>query len=177
MARAAAEHIPGNCWPVCQAGVVPTGLRLPAALPTFSVKTWFEGLPDNIRKPTINGFAAIMAGSAAVFVATPMEAIKVGIQTWPGSTLSGVVQRIVKRKGPLSFWTGVDAMFFANVPYSIIFYGCYQPARSAVNHLIARSRGVQSTGDEQGLGQMIAAGISEMAGMAVFIQSAKNCLM
>ena len=169
MARAAAEHTPGSPWPACQAGVVPTSLRLPAVLPTFGVKNWFEGLPEDKRKPTINGFAAIVAGSTAVLVATPIEAIKVGIQTWPGSTLSGVVQRIVKKGGPLGFFTGLDAMLFASVPHSIVFYSCYQPIRSAVNHLIARARGVKCTGDEQGLGPMIAAGISDMAGMAVYM--------
>ena len=75
--------------------------------PKFSLNELFEGLPDRIRKPVINSFAAVVAGSAAVLVATPIESIKVGIQTWPGSTLPSVLQRIVKTRGALGFFTGI----------------------------------------------------------------------
>ena len=44
------------------------------------LRTLFQRLPENLRKPAINGFAATCAGISAVLVATPIEAVKVGIQ-------------------------------------------------------------------------------------------------
>ena len=88
----------------------PTTFKSAGTWPTlqgFSLHALFEGLPERIRKPVINSFAAVVAGSAAVFVATPIESIKVGIQTWPGSTLPIVVQKIVKRRGVIGFFTGI----------------------------------------------------------------------
>ena len=77
-------------------------------------------------------FAAACAGTAAAVAATPIETIKVALQTWPGSTLRSVVPRIAAR-GTRGFFTGLDAMLIANVPYSLVFYGCYQPIRDGVN--------------------------------------------
>lgn len=131
-----------------------------------SLRRFFDSLPEGARTPTVNCVAAALAGTAAVLAATPIERMKVGLQTWPGSTLSGVVKRIVQTKGPPGFFTGLDAMLLANVPYSIVFYGCYQPVRNMVNHKLW---GAAGSGDEQGMGPMCAAGVANMVGTAFFM--------
>ena len=103
--------------------------------PKFSLNELFEGLPDRIRKPAINSFAAVVAGSAAVLVATPIESIKVGIQTWPGSTLPSVLQRIVKTRGALGFFTGIHMLHrisFCRTLYAVL--QCSQSHESARRH-------------------------------------------
>ena len=131
----------------------------------IDVKEFFDSLPEGARTPTVNCVAAGLAGTAAVLAATPIERMKVGLQTWPGSTLSGVVSRIV-RLGPPGFFTGLDAMLLANVPYSIVFYGCYQPVRNMVNE---KSWGAAGSGDEQGMGPMCAAGVANIVGTTFFM--------
>ena len=42
------------------------------------IETRFPG----VRETLINAWAALLAGLAAYTVATPIEAIKVGLQTW-----------------------------------------------------------------------------------------------
>ena len=145
---------------------------------TAGLKEFFHCLPEHVRKPAVNGFAAACAGTAAVVVATPIETIKVALQTWPGSTLRSVVPRIAAR-GTRGFFTGLDAMLIANVPYSLVFYGCYQPIRDGVNRLVARSRGQSALDARQGgaapatehsaAGQFVAGGLSDMIGMTIFI--------
>ncbi|EKX47094.1 hypothetical protein GUITHDRAFT_137702 [Guillardia theta CCMP2712] len=125
------------------------------------VKHMFDFIPDGLRTPIVNAWAATLAGLAAYLVATPIEALKTGLQTWPGSTWVGVAQRIVERRGPAGFLYGLDAMWWAGVPYSIVMYSIYQPIKNRVNELLG--------GKQPMVGQTMGAAIAEIIGLTVFI--------
>lgn len=130
----------------------------------FGLKAAFQKLPEVWQSPVINAWASILAGLVAYTIATPIEAFKVGIQTWPGSTLGGIGRNIIKSRGPLGFFNGLDAMLWAGLPYSIVMYGCYQPVKQFVNDKM-RDAGVEPGA----MGQILGATIAETLGMIVFI--------
>ena len=90
---------------------------------------------------------------------------------------------ILATRGPLGFWHGVDAMMIGNVPYSVVFYSCYQPIRNAVNgiaEVACRKLSFPSDGESRPKtsgwavdadisGQMVAGGLSDIIGMTVFM--------
>ena len=130
----------------------------------FSLKAAFQKLPEAWRSSVINVWAATLAGLVAYTIATPIEAFKVGIQTWPGTTLSGIGRNILKTRGPLGFFNGLDAMLWAGLPYSIVMYGSYQPVKKFVNEKLD-ALGVKSGS----VGQFLGAALGETLGMIVFI--------
>jgi len=132
--------------------------------PDFSLKAAFQKLPDAWRSSVINVWAATLAGLVAYTIATPVEAFKVGIQTWPGSTLGGIGRNIIRTRGPLGFFNGLDAMLWAGLPYSIVMYGSYQPVKKWVNERL-EALGVPSGPG----GQLLGAALGETLGMIVFI--------
>jgi hypothetical protein len=112
---------------------MPYSLELRPKMPEDPLRAFFQRLPEGCRAPVINAWSSLLAGLVAYTVATPIEAFKVGIQTWPGSTLAGIGRNILKTRGPGGFFNGLDAMLWAGLPYSLVMYGCYQPVRKVVN--------------------------------------------
>jgi hypothetical protein len=117
---------------IAEAGM-PYSLELKPKMREDPLRAFFQRLPEGCRAPVINAWSSLLAGLVAYTVATPIEAFKVGIQTWPGSTLAGIGRNILKTRGPGGFFNGLDAMLWAGLPYSLVMYGCYQPVRQIVN--------------------------------------------
>ena len=130
----------------------------------FSLRAVFQTLPQAWRDPAINGWASLLAGIVAYTIATPMEAFKVGIQTWPGSTLLGIGRNVLKTRGPLGFFNGIDAMLWAGIPYCVVMYGSYQPVKRGVEEKLRQA------GCEAGAwGQVLGGSLAETLGLIVFI--------
>ena len=127
---------------IAEAGL-PYSLELNPKMPEDPLRAFFQRLPEGWRAPVINAWSSLLAGLVAYTVATPIEAFKVGIQTWPGSTLAGIGQNILKTRGPGGFFNGLDAMLWAGLPYSLVMYGCYQPVRKIVNEKL-QAAGIES---------------------------------
>jgi solute carrier family 25 S-adenosylmethionine transporter 26 len=117
----------------------------------------FEKLPPKFKGPAINAWSAMVAGFGAYFVATPLETIKTGLQTMPGSTALGIVQN----KGAGGLFYGLGAMFWAGVPYSIVMYSVYQPIKSSVQDLVGPAAGI--------LAAMLGAAAAESVGALFFL--------
>ncbi len=87
-----------------------------------------------------------------------------GIQTWPGSTLLGIGRNVLKTRGPLGFFNGIDAMLWAGIPYCVVMYGSYQPVKRAVEEKLRQA------GCEAGAwGQVLGGSLAETLGLIVFI--------
>ena len=130
----------------------------------FPPRDLFRRLPEGWRAPIINAWASLLAGLVAYTIATPIEAFKVGMQTWPASTFQSIGQKILKSRGPLGFFNALDAMLWAGIPYSVIMYGCYQPVKKFVNEKM------REAGLEPGaIGQFLGAAVAETLGEIVFV--------
>ena len=121
------------------------------------IETRFPG----VRETLINAWAALLAGLAAYTVATPIEAIKVGLQTWPGSNLPSVIGKIVKVKGFGGFFYGLDAMYAAGLPYSLVMYSVYQPIKKMTNTFLGDNNSA--------FGAIVGASFAELIGLLVFL--------
>ena len=130
----------------------------------FSLRAAFKALPEAWRGVAVNAWSSLLAGAVAYTIATPIEAFKVGIQTWPGSTLAGIGRNIITTRGKRGFFNGLDAMLWAGLPYSLVMYGCYQPVKKLVDETLA-ARGWAPGAS----GQVLGATIAEILGMMVFI--------
>lgn len=117
----------------------------------------FEKLPPKFKGPAVNAWSAMVAGFGAYLVATPLETIKTGLQTMPGSTALGIVQK----KGVGGLFYGLGAMFWAGVPYSIVMYSVYQPIKAGVSDIVGPSAGIVAA--------MLGAAAAESVGALFFL--------
>eukprot|EP00281_Chroomonas_sp_CCMP1168_P025285 CAMPEP_0206238082 /NCGR_PEP_ID=MMETSP0047_2-20121206/14621_1 /ASSEMBLY_ACC=CAM_ASM_000192 /TAXON_ID=195065 /ORGANISM="Chroomonas mesostigmatica_cf, Strain CCMP1168" /LENGTH=337 /DNA_ID=CAMNT_0053662585 /DNA_START=120 /DNA_END=1133 /DNA_ORIENTATION=+ len=116
----------------------------------------FNFLPPKLRGPAINAWSATVAGFAAYLIATPLETVKTGLQTIPGST----IKTVVTRAGLGGLFYGLGAMWWAGVPYSVVMYSTYQPIKSKVQEIVPAA-GV--------FGAIVGASIAEVVGCLFFL--------
>lgn len=94
---------------------------------------------------------------AAYLVATPLETIKTGLQTMPGTTALSIVQK----NGAKGLFYGLGAMFWAGVPYSVVMYSVYQPIKQSVADLVGPSMGIVAA--------ILGAAVAESVGALFFL--------
>jgi len=124
------------------------------------------------REVGINAWAALLAGAAGYLIATPLEAFKVGLQTWPGASLTSVGRNILAKRGLPGFFYGLDAMYAAGLPYSVILYSVYQPIKRWTNQALENrdaNNGKDSQGSDSMAGSVIGGSIAEVMGLLFFM--------
>ncbi len=111
------------------------GPTLVLAVPTTGLYfTMYEAMRDHASIPPV--LAGAFARFVAATTASPLELARTQLQSGaPGGVVS-VIQRVVRNQGTPALWRGLAPTLLRDIPFSSIYWGCYESIRRLGNNRI-----------------------------------------